>query len=123
MADDKTIQSDKTQETKPQAVSTPAPKKVDVVPMVTKPIEVNRPQPVPKKEVNELKDTKGIFDYSGCKTHVVKEGESLYDIAQENAVAMQQLRYFNHIPKDSFKIKAGQTLVIPKTPVNVPYGK
>lgn len=68
-------------------------------------------------------DPKGKFDYSGCQTHVVQDGETLFDVAQKYTVAIQQLRYFNHIKKDAMKIHKGQTLVIPKQPVYVPYGR
>lgn len=80
----------------------------------------------PKKEVKpvaEVKDPKGMFDYTGCQTHVVKEGETLFDVAQQYHVAMQQLRYFNHVNKATMRIKTGQTLYIPKEPVYVPTGK
>ncbi len=80
----------------------------------------------PKKEVKpvaEVKDQKGMFDYTGCQTHVVKEGEALFDVAQQYHVAMQQLRYFNHVNKATMRIKTGQTLYIPKEPVYVPTGK
>ena len=71
----------------------------------------------------EVKDPKGMFDYTGCQTHVVKEGEALFDVAQQYHVAMQQLRYFNHVNKATMRIKTGQTLYIPKEPVYVPTGK
>lgn len=80
----------------------------------------------PKKEVKpvaEVKDPKGMFDYTGCQIHVVKEGETLFDVAQQYHVAMQQLRYFNHVNKATMRIKTGQTLYIPKEPVFVPTGK
>ena len=95
-----------------------------VAPTVSKPIEVGK-TPVAKevKPVAEAKDPMGMFDYSGCKTHVVKDGETLYDIAQQYAVALQQLRYFNHLNKKSMKIRTGQTLYIPNKPVRVPTGE
>lgn len=75
------------------------------------------------KPVAEVKDPKGMFDYTDCQTHVVKEGETLFDVAQQYHVAMQQLRYFNHVNKATMRIKTGQTLYIPKEPVYVPTGK
>lgn len=117
------------------------PKQTTVAPTVTKPIEVakeanagikkaeteaNAELFIPKKEVKpvaEVKDPKGMFDYTGCQTHVVKEGETLFDVAQQYHVAMQQLRYFNHVNKATMRIKTGQTLYIPKEPVYVPTGK
>lgn len=69
------------------------------------------------------KDPTGMFDYSNCKNYVVKEGDQLLDIAQKFGIALQQLRYFNHLDKATFKIKSGQTIYIPKEPVLVPAGK
>lgn len=89
------------------------------------PTTVTTPQPAGKevKPVAEVKDPEGMFDYTGCQTHVVKEGETLFDVAQQYNVAMQQLRYFNHVNKATMRIKTGQTLYIPKEPVHVPTGK
>lgn len=90
----------------------------------TKP-EVIKPEPKPVvvKEVNSLKDETGQFDYSGCQVHEVQPGETLFDVAQKYVVAVQQLRYFNHIDKQNMTIKPGQKLAIPAEPINVPYGK
>lgn len=75
-----------------------------------------------KKEVKPvLKDPTGQFDYTGCLTHTVQAGETLLDIAQQYTVALQQLRYFNHIDRHTFKIRTGQVLAIPSEPVQVPY--
>lgn len=71
----------------------------------------------------EVKDPEGMFDYNGCQTHIVKENETLFDVAQQYNVALQQLRYFNHINRATMDIKVGQTLYIPKEPVHVPTGK
>ena len=68
-----------------------------------------------------LKDPTGQFDYTGCLTHTVQAGETLLDIAQQYTVALQQLRYFNHIDRHTFKIRTGQVLAIPSEPVQVPY--
>lgn len=124
------------------------PKQTTVAPTVTKPIEVAKETIaeagkqvanagikkeeteataklfIPKKEVKPMaKDPMNMFDYSDCKTHQVQDGESLFDIAEANHVALQQLRYFNHVNKATMRIKTGQTLYIPKEPVYVPTGK
>lgn len=124
------------------------PKQTTVAPTVTKPIEVAKETIaeagkqvanagikkeeteataklfIPKKEVKPMaKDPMNMFDYSDCKTHQVQDGESLFDIAEANHVALQQLRYFNHVNKVTMRIKTGQTLYIPKEPVYVPTGK
>lgn len=117
------------------SVTTPSPiNKPVVTPKVTKTFDVVKPtapvietkpvQATTPKEGGEktVKDPKGVFDYSGCQTHIVKSGETLLDIAQHYVVALQQLRYFNHLDKQEMKIKPGQQLVIPKEPINVPYG-
>ena len=63
-----------------------------------------------------------MFDWSDAKQYVVKDGETLFDVAEKYHVAIQQLRYFNHINKQTFKIKTGQTIYVPNKPVEVPYG-
>ena len=116
------------------------PKQTTVVPTTPKPIEVTKP-PIkpftkeqtaealkaltdPKKEVRPMaKDPMNMFDYSDCKTHVVQDGESLFDIAEANHVALQQLRYFNHINKATLRIRPNQTIYIPNKPVPVPAGE
>ena len=78
----------------------------------------------PKKEVRPMaKDPMNMFDYSDCKTHQVQDGESLFDIAEANHVALQQLRYFNHINKATLRIRPNQTIYIPNKPVPVPAGE
>lgn len=69
------------------------------------------------------KDPEGMFDYSKCPNYTVKKGETLFDVAQKNKVALQQLRYFNHLNKATWQIKEGQTLYIPREPINVPTGE
>ena len=69
------------------------------------------------------KDPTGMFDYSNCQTYAVKEGDQLLDIAQKYGVALQQLRYFNHLDKATFAINKGQTIYILKQPILVPAGK
>lgn len=85
----------------------------------------NKPPETANKGGDETmaKDPTGMFDYSNCKTYVVKEGDQLLDIAQKFGIALQQLRYFNHLNKTTFKIKNGQTIYIPKQPILVPAGK
>lgn len=97
------------------------PKPTEVLPKVNKPIEVNRPV---EKEVKPVaKDPKGMFDYSNCKQYVVQAGDTLLDVAQKYVVALQQLRYFNHLDKGNPVIRPGKTLYIPDKPINVPYGE
>lgn len=69
------------------------------------------------------RDENGNFDYSSCKTKVVEIGDSLFSIAQENHVPMQQLRYFNNMPKGVKKLPLGKTVYIPSGIVDVPNGK
>ena len=132
MADQPIKPTDTTQPTQP--------KQTTVVPTTPKPIEVTKP-PIrpftqeetaealkaltdPKKEVRPMaKDPEGMFDYSDCKTHQVQDGESLFDIAEANHVALQQLRYFNHINKATLRIRPNQTIYIPNKPVPVPAGE
>lgn len=112
------------------------PKQATVVSTTPKPIEVTKPFTKeetaealkiltdPKKEVRPMaKDPMNMFDYSDCKTHQVQDGESLFDIAEANHVALQQLRYFNHINKATLRIRPNQTIYIPNTPVPVPAGE
>ena len=102
-----------------------APKKPIEVNTPTQPTTVTTPQPTQKevKPVAEVKDPKGMFDYTGCEKYTVQDGESLFDVAQKYKVALQQLRYFNHVPKDTMRVKPKQTLYIPKEPVLVPVGE
>ena len=88
----------------------------------TKPVTAPKPEPV--KEVKPVaKDPKGMFDYSNCKQYVVQQGDTLLDVAQKFVVALQQLRYFNHLDKEEPVIRPGKTLYIPDKPINVPYGE
>lgn len=102
----------------------PFTKTVDVAPKVEKPIEVKPTEPAKEvKPMAEVKDPREMFDYTGCEQYTVQDGESLFDVAQKYKVALQQLRYFNHVPKDTMRVKPKQTLYIPKKPVFVPTGK
>lgn len=83
-----------------------------------------KPAPTANKGGEKMaKDPEGMFDYSKCQTYTVKKGDTLFDVAQKFAVALQQLRYFNHLDKATWLIKEGQTLYIPVKPVHVPTGK
>lgn len=121
MEDDKNISSEKVDSAAKDSSEINKPKDI------TKPIEVTpTTKPLaPSKggETTVAKDPQGMFDYSGCQTYVVKPGDTLYDVAQKFVVALQQLRYFNHVDKYTWKIDAGQTLYIPKEPVFVPVGR
>lgn len=116
--------------TQPDPATPVKPQTTEVLPKTSKPIEVNRPA---EKEVKPVaKDPEGMFDYSNCIKHEVKLncikhevklGETLFDIAQKYVVALQQLRYFNHLSKENPKVRAGQIIYIPFKPINVPYGR
>lgn len=74
-------------------------------------------------EKTVAKDPKGMFDYSNCETYKVARGDKLIDVAYKYHVALQQLRYFNHLDKTTMVIKPDQVLYIPDKPVNVPVGE
>ena len=83
-----------------------------------------KPTPIANKGGEKMaKDPEGMFDYSKCQTYTVKKGDTLFDVAQKFEVALQQLRYFNHLDKATWRIKEGQTLYIPIKPIHVPTGK
>ena len=83
-----------------------------------------KPTPAVDKGGEKMaKDPEGMFDYSKCQTYTVKKGDTLFDVAQKVEVALQQLRYFNHLDKATWRIKEGQTLYIPTKPIYVPTGK
>lgn len=60
--------------------------------------------------------------FEGCEAYVVQKGDALVDIANKYKVGLNQLRYFNGVPKATFKISEGQTIYIPKGEVKVPVG-
>lgn len=97
--------------------------KPTVLPKKTQPVEVMSTPQVKEVKNPVVKDPQGMFDYSDCQSYVVKNGDTLLDVAQKFAVALQQLRYFNHIDKAKMSIKPGKTLYIPKKPIYVPYGE
>lgn len=60
--------------------------------------------------------------FEGCQTYTVQKGDALVDIADKYNVGLNQLRYFNGVPKATFKISEGQTIYIPNGEVKVPVG-
>lgn len=60
--------------------------------------------------------------FEGCQAYTVVKGDALVDIADKFGVGLNQLRYFNNVPKATFKISEGQTIYIPKGEVKVPVG-
>lgn len=72
--------------------------------------------------MEQYTDPKHVFDYSQCHIHTVQKGETLLTVAQKYRIAVQQLRYFNHVNKSTFKVKTGQKLAIPDSPIDVPVG-
>lgn len=60
--------------------------------------------------------------FEDCQTYTVQKGDALVDIADKFGVGLNQLRYFNGVPKATFKISEGQTIYIPKGEVKVPVG-
>ena len=96
-------------------------------PIWTKPATASadtKPTPTANKGGDKMaKDPEGMFDYSKCQTYTVKKGDTLFDVAQKFEVALQQLRYFNHLDKATWRIREGQTLYIPTKPIHVPTGK
>lgn len=72
---------------------------------------------------NETTTTKKVDPkFEGCQTYTVVKGDELVDIADKFGVGLNQLRYFNGVPKATFKISEGQTIYIPKGEVKVPVG-
>ena len=78
----------------------------------------DKPMAAKKKPV----DPTGEFDYSKATEYQVQDGDTLYSVAQKFLVAMQQLRYFNHI-RPGRDLRVGKTIYIPNEPINVPVGK
>jgi len=75
------------------------------------------------KVMTQSVDPQGMFDYANREQHVVQEGENLFDVAQKYNVALEQLRYFNHISKKNTRIRVGRTLFIPRESIDVPVGE
>lgn len=104
------------------AGSTNKPLTGSLLSSATKPVIDKQTSSSVMKPVEPAKDPKGMFDWSDAKPYVIGKDESLFDVAQKFSVALQQLRYFNHINKATMKVKEGQTIYIPNKPVEVPYG-
>lgn len=98
------------------------PATVSLTPLTTRKAEQEK-EVKAVAESETVKDPLGQFDYTGCQVHVVQDGESLFDVAQKYGVALQQLRYFNHVNKTTLIIRKDQKLYIPKEPVYVPAGE
>lgn len=92
-------------------------------PVVSTPVSQPTQSTMGGGEKTVAKDPKGMFDYSNCETYKVTRGDKLIDVAFKYHVALQQLRYFNHLDKATMEIKPDQVLYIPDKPVNVPVGK
>lgn len=75
-------------------------------------------------ENTNMADTNKKIDpkFEGCQSYTVQKGDALVDIADKYNVGLNQLRYFNGVPKATFKISEGQTIYIPKGEVKVPVG-
>lgn len=75
-------------------------------------------------EHTNMADTNKKIDpkFEGCQSYIVQKGDALVDIADKYNVGLNQLRYFNGVPKATFKISEGQTIYIPKGEVKVPVG-
>lgn len=69
------------------------------------------------------KDSNGNFDYSNSKAYLTVKGDTLFGVAQDHNVVMEQLRYFNGLEKGTNKLPVGITLHIPNGYVDVPVGK
>lgn len=82
-------------------------------------VETERNDDMPKYIT---KDENGKFDYSNCKTYVTKRGDTLFSVAQEFGVPMQQLRYFNGLAPQS-RLPIGRKLYIPDGIVDIPNGE
>lgn len=75
-------------------------------------------------EHTNMADTNKKIDpkFEGCQSYTVQKGDALVDIADKYNVGLNQLRYFNGVPKATFKIYEGQTIYIPNGEVKVPVG-
>ncbi|CAM3083473.1 LysM domain-containing protein [Lactobacillus bombicola] len=60
---------------------------------------------------------------NGDRKVIVKEGDSIYSIAQKYHVGMQQLRFYNNVNKHTMKIRVGQEIIIPAHFVSIPVGE
>lgn len=110
------------EETKQAVDIVSKPATVSLTPLTTRKAEQEK-EVKAVAEPEKIMDPLGKFDYTGCQVHVVQDGESLFDVAQKYGVALQQLRYFNHVNKTTLRIRKDQKLYIPKEPVYVPAGE
>lgn len=107
----------------PVASATVKPEPVESAPVAPTPVSQPTQSTTGGGEKTVAKDPKGMFDYSNCETYKVARGDKLIDVAFKYHVALQQLRYFNHLDKTTMEIKPDQVLYIPDKPVNVPVGE
>ena len=85
-------------------------------PTTVKPAEQPKAKPEPKQKeqpkTKEQPKKRNHSDDAGIITkHTVRSGESLYKIATDNGITVDELKAANNITGDA--VKAGQTLVIP----------
>ena len=85
-------------------------------PTTIKPAEQPKAKPEPKQKeqpkTKEQPKKRNHSDDAGIITkHTVRSGESLYKIATDNGITVDQLKAANNITGDA--VKAGETLVIP----------
>lgn len=69
------------------------------------------------------KGSDGKFDYSNSRTYRTVKGDTLFGVAQEHGVAMQQLRYYNGLRKGIEQLPVGIDIHIPNGYVDVPLGE
>ena len=85
-------------------------------PTTVKPAEQPKAKPEPKQKeqpkAKEQPKKRNHSDDAGIITkHTVRSGESLYKIATDNGITVDELKAANNLTNDA--VKAGQTLVIP----------
>lgn len=85
-------------------------------PTTVKPAEQPKAKPEPKQKeqpkAKEQSKKRNHSDDAGIITkHTVRSGESLYKIATDNGITVDELKAANNLTNDA--VKAGQTLVIP----------
>lgn len=69
------------------------------------------------------KGSDGKFDYSNSRTYRTVKGDTLFGVAQEHGVAMQQLRYYNGLRKGIEQLPVGIDIHIPNGYVDVALGE
>ncbi|MGM9812343.1 MAG: LysM peptidoglycan-binding domain-containing protein [Muribaculaceae bacterium] len=85
-------------------------------PTTVKPAEQPKAKPEPKqkeqpKTKEQPKKRNNSHDADIVTKHTVRSGESLYKIATDNGITVDELKAANNLTNDA--VKAGQTLVIP----------